>query len=688
MLHQKDTLIRSAVAALLVVVAFDAAAAGVFGDLFSDVNLSVGGFVRQETAFSTTDMENPNNQGGNVFQDRTAARQAYLPPSLQPVLNSGLIQQLVPGSQAGTWGSVPLPFADTVRRADFVPSTDNDFNYVVLRGETEIALKFGEHFDLITRVRALYQPHVYDEFDARSVDGLQGGITGGDPGLYHGKPNYFDYVVEGGSKPNPLEWTGDDYQIYLPAFVLDYHTGALNLRAGNQTIAWGQSIFLRVFDVPNGLDLRRHLILDRGMEEFSDKRVPMLSLRAGYQVTDDILMDAYVGKFQPTVFGNPNTPYNVIPAQFTVHDMYEQGGFDKKLSGGLRLKADYGTWGWQAAYVNRYNPDGAFRWTESGVNKPLQGGPGSLPDLVNTAYNNKRPMSDPLCQANYDPAICRKFANSGEALAHSPMEASPGGVYSADEWFNYAGQVRLDGVSGLNTAVTEFEGSQDIYTTPVDNYDQAYAELNTFFIGAGGSLRGHLAREYFREDVFMLGASYVNESDSDFLNELIFNLEAQYIPNRTFTDISLGKDFHETDEYTVSLVVDKWHRFFNDFPGTYLVFEALTKNRSDLVGRLLDGYGGTQQQAAPGKGGNANYLVFGFLQPWPNKLYELEFASLYDPAGGILVQPGLRWHPGKGITVEGFYNYVNGNLYGKPSDNLISTLDFAEEFTLRLSYQF
>ncbi|HSW12117.1 MAG TPA: DUF1302 family protein [Solimonas sp.] len=661
---------------------------GLLDSLLGSVSFSIGGFIRQETAVSTVSADNPNNQGGNVFQDRTVSRQTYLPPALQPVLNSGIVQQLLPASQIGQWGGVALPYADTVKRSDFVESTSNDFNYVVMRAETELSVKFGEKLDLIGRVRALYQPRVYDEFDAASVDGLQGGISGGDPRLYHGKPNYFEYIVEGGGKPNPLEWTGDEYQVYLPALVLDYHSGGLNLRVGNQSIAWGQSIFLRVFDTPNGLDLRRHLILDRGLEEFSDERVPMLSARIGYQLTDNILMDGYVGKFQPSIFGNPNTPYNVIPAQFTVHDLYEEGGFDKKIVGGIRFKGDYGTWGWQAAYVNRYNPDGAFRWTESGVNKPLQGGVGSLASLVNTAYNVKLPTSNALCQANYDPALCRRYGDIGEALSHTPFEAAPAGVYSADEWFHYAAQVRLHGITGLNAAVNDFEASQDVYATPVDTYDQAAAELNTFFLGAGGSLRGHIAREYFHEDVFMLGGSYVSESDNDFLNELIFNLEAQYIPERTFTDISLGKNFHKTDEYQVSLVVDKWHRFFNDFPGTYIVFEALTKNRSDLVGRLLDGYGGSEQKVAPGKGGNANYLVFGFLQPWPNKLYELEFATLYDPAGGILVQPGLRWHPGNGVTVEGFYNYINGEMYGNPNDNLLSTLDFAEEFTLRLSWQF
>src|SRR3546814_11138782 len=87
---------------------------------------------------------------------------------------------------------------------------------------------------------------------------------------------------------------------------------------------------------------------------------------------------------------------------------------------------------------------------------------------------------------------------SGEVLAGTPFEASPGGVYSAQEWFNYAAKVRLDGVSGLNSSIDEFPDSQAIYASHVDNYQQAVNELNTFFIAAGGALRGHIARDYHK----------------------------------------------------------------------------------------------------------------------------------------------------------------------------------------------
>jgi hypothetical protein len=86
---------------------------------------------------------------------------------------------------------------------------------------------------------------------------------------------------------------------------------------------------------------------------------------------------------------------------------------------------------------------------------------------------------------------------------------------------------------------------------------------------------------------------------------------------------------------------------------------------------------------------NASYIVFGFLQPTDNKVFEIELATLVDLDGGILFQPGLRWNPGKGLTVEGFYNYVNGDLWGgNPNNNVISSLDFADEVSLRVTYQF
>ena len=688
-----------------------AASAGAFADWFNDISISTGGFIRGESAWST-DGENPNNQGGNYFNDQTVGRQVFLPPALQVGLNTGILQNTVPNNllglvdgvlgvpglstaNAGKWGSVPLSaFDDEIHRGDFIRSTDNGQNYLIARGEFELGIRFTRNFRFVGRVRGVYDPTTYDEFDARSVDpAVQGRFDVG-PGapaeLYEGEPNYFDNFVSGGGKHNPLEWTGQKYQVYLPAAVLEYNKGGTSFRLGNQQIAWGQSIFFRVFDLPNGLDLRRHSLIDRALEEFSDKRVPMLSARLTHQVNDNILFDGYAGKFQPTVFGNPNTPYNVIPTQFVVQDTYKTGGFDDEISYGFRLKGDYGQYGWQAAAVRRFNPEGRFQWTKSLVNKGLNGNFGNL---VTTAYAAK--LGPGACPT-YDPAFCRLYADAGEALANSPFSSSPGGVYSADEWFRYAAEARLDGILGLNAAISGFDGSRDLYASEVETYEEAVAQLNTFFVASGGSLQGYIERTYSQENIFALGGSYVIDSANDFLNQLIVNIEVQWAPEREFTNITLAREPIVDDEYTISIVMDKWHRFFNNFPGTYIVFQALTKNRSDLVGRHLSGYGGVDASKLQAgdtrttrpKTDNANYVVFGFTQPWPNKVWEAEFATLIDLEGGILAQPGVRWNPGKGVTVEAFYNYINGELWGNPNDNLISTLDFADEFTLRATYTF
>jgi len=658
---------------------------------FESIDFSYNGFVRAEAAAGTSGVENPNNQGGNYFNDQSISRQAYLPPALNPT--SGLVTGLLGPGAIGAWGTVPLPFSDSIRRGDFIETTDNDFNYTVLRAEVEFTAAITYELRFIARVRAMFDPEIYDAFDANDVANFQGGLQSGpnaNPALYEGSPSYFDYLADQGGNPNPLEWTGKNYQIYFPTFLLEYASGDLALRLGNQQIAWGQAIFFRVFDTPNGLDLRRHSLLDSGLEEFSDKRVPMLSLRATYQLTNDILADAYIGRFQPSVFGNPNTPYNIIPTQFTVNDTYESGGYDDKISGGFRLKGDYGQWGWQASFVSKYATEGTFNWAKSGVNKPMSGGLGAL---INTAYNAK--LSGCLV---YDPLLCRRYSDSGEALANSPFAASPGGVYSAEEWFKYAAESRLDAIGALNAAIEEFDGSIDLYASPDQTAGGTAAQLNTFFMAAGGSMKATIERRYHREEDFALGVSYVNESDNNFLNQLIFNVEMQYTPNRTFTNPTLSREVLEDDEYTLALVVDKWHRFFKDLPGTYIVFQALTKNRSDLVGRHLSGYGrvglgelsdGDTTTVKKEKSGNANYIVFGFLQPTDNKIFEFELATLLDLDGGILFQPGVRWNPGKSLTVEAFYNHIDGDLWGdNPNNNVISTLDFADELSLRVTYQF
>lgn len=658
---------------------------GFFSSLFENVDFSIGGFIRPEVSIKATDTENPYNQGGNPYNHIPAGRQAFVPPTSTTTAINGVLGTLgsniqLPNQTVGTWTSLAFPGqADTITRP--INNSNNVFNYHVVRGETEIGIKFGNDLKFIGRVRAIGDFGHYSDFSGGDVSNVYGGISGGQPALYGGAPNYFQYIVEGSKRPNPLEIAGPNYMVDLPAFLFDYNHGPLNVRVGNQTIAWGQALFFRVLDVPNGLDLRRHSVLDYAQEEFADKRVPSLAIRVGYQVTDEILADSFVEKFQPTVFGNPNTQYNVIPVQFTVQDQYHNQGLDgfDKVNYGLRLKGNFGQFGFQAIASRRYNPDGVFRWTTSNVNK-------NLPNTYQNGSNNL--IGQIVNTAN--------GGNSGAQLAGTPFEASPGGVYSADEWFHYAGLVRLDGIQGLNAAINEFQPSTGrVFASPAANYAEAYNELNTFFIASGG-LRGHIAREYFEETVLGLGASYVTEAEPGSVwDQIIINLESSYTLNRTYTSTALSHNYPRKDSSVSALVIEKYHRFSQSFPATYFVLQYEHRNKDDLFGRLLSGYGASDAGTYDANAttavrgiSQANYVVFAFQQPFPQDVYRIGFATLYDPRGGILVQPGIQYKPSSKWSFDLFYSYINGHLGGNPNNNVLSTADFADEVTARIGYQF
>jgi hypothetical protein len=647
------------------------------GSIFG-IDYTTSGNIRTDITLNTDDGPNPYNQFGDPFNKVTVTRTPGNPglpidqfPPLEPFLGEGLPF------------SIPLVvLTDQIQRPQ--DTVENTLNYNVLRWEQQLELRFNKTMRFVGQLRALYNLYDYDDdFDARDYSNSQGMLEGGVPKLYHGKPNYFDFVVDGDNHPQELEFTGRDYFVDFPALMFEYSDGPISLRAGNQRIAWGQALFFRVMDKVDSLDLRRHLILDRALEEYSDERVPTLGLRLTAQLNSTTLMDAFVKQFKPTVLPNPNTPYNIIPTQFTVHDQFAEGGYDDELNYGIRLKGDYGAGGWQAIAVRRYNDFGVFRWTETGVDK----------DLPNT-----NPLG--IVLNSYCAAVLGTGGGCGPLMAQTAFEVAPTpvSVVSADEWFWYAADVRLGGISALNAAVDEFPAAEQILARSVgDDFDRAHNELDAFFQASEG-LRGHIARDYYRENVFGLGGSYVTEVEEpgSFFNQIIFNLEVAYTPERAFTPLSLSQTPIRSDETEIALVVEKYHRFTPSFPATYLVFQAMHKTDSDLFGRHLSGYGGkavkgtnTEKAIATGVDGGATYLAVAFLQPWPAYIWELSAAALVDTRGGILVQPGLKWKPSGPITVEGFYNFIDGTTWNKnPNDSALSTLSFMNEFTVRLTYQF
>ncbi len=672
------------IAAILPAGAVHAEGEGFFEGLWERTSMNT--VMRSDAAYKTAGQNN-YNQTNLPFQNVGVDRQAYVPPTL--LLGLGDPNGPLAGILPATNWNVPIPGVnDTVRRSDFIPPRNQQLNYFNFKVSAEVTTKFSDNFQFIGRVRAIYDPRLYDGFKASDVAQFQGGIAdgGGYRGDDTGRPNYYGAKARNGKNINPLEISNRNYIVDLPTLVLDYKYDNINVRVGNQQIAWGQAIFLQTFDVPNGLDLRRHLILDRAIEEFEDERVPKLSIRATMQATSEIVIDGYVGKFQPSILTNPNTSYNVIPSQFYKPlDNYYLHNYDWKIDYGMRLKADYGQFGYSAFASSRYNPLGAFRWAKSGINKGLVGGFGGL---VETAYLLKAPGCG---EAIYNPSLCRNYDSVGAALAESPFTVGPAGVYSGDEWFATAGSVRLDGLDALNVAIAEFPALQDIYASQVPDIETGKHLLNTFFLGSGGSLRGNVEREYFREEVVGIGGSYVTSSENEWLNEIILNVETQYTPKRVYTDTGLRQAFDKDDEYIITAVAEKWTRWSAAFPAAYLVFEYQHRSDSDLVGLNLKGYGGNDRNTesrVPTGIDSANYLVFAGFQPTPNRKFVFEWAFLYDVQGGLLAQPEVQWNIGNGMIMEVFYNYTNGSLYGNPTKNLIRAIDNSDEVVVRFTYQF
>lgn len=619
-------------------------------DWWEDVDISVGGFLRPEVSIRTTSDENPFNQLGNDYNGRSVRRTGLNQPQAFDL-------RTPPGNIAGDIngdGVANLDDAVTDSYTRPFPTADNEFNYTILRGELDLDVRLSDNLRFIAEVRGIYDVDRYDNIEGNEVPGTN------PAGKLNQEVNLFEYRVQNGDgihgreTPMALEIAGQDYMMDLPKFYFSYQNGPLTLRMGNQQIAWGQSIFFRVLDVPNGLDLRRHSLLDYVPEEFSDKRVPSPAVRASYMV-GGWEMDAFVQHFRPTIYANPNTPYNTIGSQFTVHDQY--GEVDKEANYGIRMKGPAGPFTLQFMAARRYGPEGTFRWTQSGVNRDIPG-----------------------------------LTGTGQAMAQSAFEVDPTGVGSADEWFHYAGLSRLDAISGLASSIEEFPVVGTAFGTQPPSNEQEARLILDYFYQVSGPLRGHLAREYHRENVFGAGISHVfSGAPGSLLDQLIANIEVQYADDRTFTNPSLSRDHIVEDEWTASLVLEKYQKFSYTFPATYMVLQWMHKTESDIFGRHLSGMGGSEGESAKqnSQPSSANYIAFAVQQPFPNLIWRADFAALYDVEGGLLLQPALRWKPGGPWAVEAFYNLVDGDLGSKePTYNALSTTDYADELTMRVTYQF
>jgi hypothetical protein len=574
-------------------------------------DVSVSGFVRQEMSYKLTSDENTFNQGGNAFNGKTVISQY----DAQPI----------------------------TRSADF--DTNNNWGLMATRAELDFQIKLSNNWDAFVKVRGFWDHKKYDDFSGT---------------------NFFEVPLHGDCG-TALEICGDDYMVDLPSAYLDYNKGPLWLRIGNQQIAWGEALFFRVSDVANGLDLRRHSFVDWASEEYADERVASPAIRGSYRFNDTWEVEAYVQQFSPTIYGNENTPYNVIFSAFVIQ---QEDGFNKvadNLNTGIRIRGQFGDLGLQFFATSRRNPDGVFRWTESNIN-PFAGMGGALENVV------------------------------GANLANSPFELDTQGVWTADEWYNYAGQARLDGATALDASILEFQGSQNLGAFAVvgdpsgtcgalglNARDCAGFELDFFFSpnDGFGPLRGHLAREYPYENVFGWGFNHVLTVNPDsFFDQLVTRFEMSYTPDKKFTAPSLSRDYIEEDEFVASLVFEKYHRFTESFPATYMVLEYMFKSESDMYGRHLSGM---DNDGRPKGDSNFHAFAFAFQQPSPSLLWRYDFALLYDANGGLFVQPGVRFKPTSAITIEAYVNYFYSD---GGNDDIIESIEWADEIGLRIGYQF
>lgn len=557
------------------------------------VDVSFSGFVRQEMAYNISGKNSKFNQHGNIFN------------------GVAVDSNFAPGT--------------TLTRPG-IEEQDNDWNLMATRIELDTQIRFNDHWDAFIKVRGFIDNNIYNDYD---------------------DPNFFEVPLHGDCG-TALEICGENYMVDLPSLYLDYNNGPLWLRIGNQQIAWGEALFFRVADVANGLDLRRHSFLDYTAEEYADERVAALGVRGSYRLNEEWELEAFVQQFSPTIYNNENTPYNVISSQFVIQQKEFFDDVDDSLNAGLRLRGQIGDLGLQFFAVNRRNPDGVFRWTESNV------GP----------------------------------------LSETAFEYAPEGVASSEEWFSYAGASRLDGVGALDSAILEFQQALDIGGFAITGDPQgvcgvvglegracAAFELDSFY--AGGSLRGHLAREYKRENIFGAGFNYLFFAEPDsFLDQLVVRFEMSVTPDKQFTNPSLSREYIEEDEFAASLVFEKYHRFSNSFPATFMVFEYMYKSESDMFGRHLSG--SNNDGIAHGEE-NFHAFAFAMQQPSPTLLWRFDLAVLYDVQGGLLVQPAVRYKPNADFTIEAYATILDSD---GGNDDIIETMEDSDEIGLRIGYQF
>ena len=529
-----------------------------------------------------------------------------------------------------------------------------------------------------------------------------------------------------GSSGQIAELSSPNFALDLPAAYVDYNSGPLWIRVGNQTIAWGEAYFFRIMDVANGLDLRRHLALGPGGEEYQDQRVASPGIRVSYTFKNSWEIDAFAQMWSPSILPSINTPYNVIGAGATLDERDEFDDARGSINFGARLTmplTDYLTT--TLMYTNRRSQDGVARYAEAPRHNA-----GTENRFCLGAFNDTNNLLVGLAGGAFFPTTTvlangkADVAGAGFGVPNmpdvapgtktssscgSPLAPDPLGANSTEYW-HLVGRARLDPMKALRVVVDEWPADQWA-TREIFGFGQERTVVDALrtiegFHSSFGGFRAWVTREFKREHIFAIGANYlINADPTSIWDQLLVRGELSVIPNKKFTDLGLSFKYIEETEVVSALILEKYHRFSPAFPATYIVLQWMHRTASDLFGRHLSGTESTDLEdfinpvtgdftaaafvpnAAAPKGSNAaDYVVFAIQQPFPNLIWRFDFALLIDVEGAYLVQPGVRYRPAANWQWDLYANIITSG--GDENDDIMETIEWADEIFVRLTYYF
>ena len=128
-----------------------------------------------------------------------------------------------------------------------------------------------------------------------------------------------------------LRGGGNDGKAELWQAYIDYRTENLWVRAGKQSIAWGEDLALRILDQVDSLDLSQIFFFGRAFEEFERQRTPEWMLRVNYNIKNRLIPDLTLetlvspGTWTPNILPEQGAPFNVVPAILAYRELTSMG---------------------------------------------------------------------------------------------------------------------------------------------------------------------------------------------------------------------------------------------------------------------------------------------------------------------------------------------------------------------------